>query len=329
MKLLVHACCGPCSIMPTRLLIEAGYDVTVFYANSNIAPASEYEHRLVELQKYAEMQGFPVIEGVYDPAAWERKVAPIGEALKQYSPAFGTAFANERLTSTATETHLAPQTVEHEAASATETRNDIVAETHSVSQATVLKTDSEAEPLDKKQLLIPESPMSAPTTVSELLDDERRKERCRACYRMRLEEAAAFAASADFDALTTTLAVSPYQFTEVIREELERASAQVGIDSHFQDFRPYYDEATRISRELGIYRQNYCGCRFSIREGEATRAFIKQQRKERKARERAERAALEAEQAERRAEKQAYAKVQAKKRAILKSLRQEQSTQSN
>lgn len=263
--------------MPTRLLIEAGYDITVFYANSNIAPASEYEHRLVELQKYAAVQGFPVIEGTYDPAKWEETVAPIGEALKHYSPAFGEAFATGSA--------------------------------------------------ESKKSACSEAGPTGPTTVAELLDDERRKERCCACYRMRLEEAAAYAANAGFDALTTTLAVSPYQFTEVIHEELKRASAQAGIDAHFQDFRPYYDEATRISRELGMYRQNYCGCRFSIREGEATRAFIKQQRKERKERERAERAAMEAEQAERRAEKQAYAEVQAKKRAILKSLRQEHSAQ--
>ena len=258
--------------MPTRLLAEAGHDITVFYANSNIAPAAEYEHRLRELQRYADMQGFEVLEGTYDPAAWEEKVAPIGEALKQYSPAFGEAFAARHV-------------------------------------GTGEDAGDEAD-----------SPK--PTTVAELLDDERRKERCRACYRMRLEEAAAFAKDGGFDALTTTLAVSPYQFTDVIREELERAGALAGIAAYFEDFRPYYDEATRISRELGMYRQNYCGCRFSLREGEATRAFVKQQRKEKKARERAAAEAEQAEQAQRRAEKQAYAEAQAKKRAILKSLRQ-------
>jgi DNA-binding transcriptional LysR family regulator len=65
--------------------------------------------------------------------------------------------------------------------------------------------------------------------VAELLDDERRRERCRACYRMRLEEAAAYAAEHGYDGLATTLAVSPYQFTDVIREETERAAAQAGI----------------------------------------------------------------------------------------------------
>ena len=212
--------------MPTRLLLEEGNEITVLYANSNIAPQAEYEKRLVELQRYAASQGFDVIEGAYDPDAWEREVAPIGEAIKDFSPALGSKHVGDE-----------------------------------------------------------ETPV--PQTVAELLDDERRRERCRACYRLRLEEAATVAAEGGYDALTTTLAVSPYQFTDVIREELERAASQVGIASYFEDYRPYYNEATRISREIGMYRQNYCGCRFSVAEGEATRAFIKQQRKAAKAAKRA------------------------------------------
>lgn len=247
--------------MPTRLLAEQGHDITVFYANSNIAPHAEYDKRLAELHRYAADRGFGVIEGAYDPAVWEEKVAPIGEAIKDFSPALGSK-------------HVGDDT--------------------------------------------PPSPQS----VAELLDDDRRRERCRACYRMRLEEAAKAAVEGSYDALSTTLAVSPYQFTDVIHEELERAAAQAGIDAHFEDWRPYYDEATRISRELGMYRQNYCGCRFSIAEGEATRAFIKQQRKAAKEAKAAERAAEEATRAERAAEKQAYADERAKRRAILKQIRQ-------
>lgn len=53
----------------------------------------------------------------------------------------------------------------------------------------------------------------------------RREARCRACYRLRFEEAAALAAEQGFDAVGTTLSVSPYQYTDVIREELERAAS--------------------------------------------------------------------------------------------------------
>ena len=74
MKLLLHACCGPCSLEPTRLLQEAGHDIAIYYANSNIAPRAEYLHRLDELQRFAASIGVPVIEGLYDPVAWEREI---------------------------------------------------------------------------------------------------------------------------------------------------------------------------------------------------------------------------------------------------------------
>lgn len=249
--------------MPTKLLAEEGHEFAVFYANSNIAPAAEYEKRLGELRRYVGQQGFELMEGTYDPGEWERIVAHIGESIMEFSPALGTAFAAE---------HVGD---------------------------------------DGSQI----------GSVSELLDDQRRRERCRACYRMRLEEAASAAVEGGFEGIATTLAVSPYQFTDVIHEELDRAAGRAGIQAHFQDYRPYYDEATRISREIGMYRQNYCGCRFSIKEGEATRAFLKARRKAAKAAKAAQRAEEEKAARARKAEKQAYADAQAKKRAILKSMR--------
>jgi len=152
-----------------------------------------------------------------------------------------------------------------------------------------------------------------------------REDRCRACYRIRLEEAAAYAAGHGFEGLSTTLAVSPYQLRDVMHEELDRACADAGIASVFEDFTPYYDEATRISRELGMYRQNYCGCRFSVAEAEATRAAIRKQRALEKEARAAKRAAEEAASAEkRRADleaKRAYEEKQARKRALRNQMR--------
>ena len=271
--------------MPTRLLRDQGHDITVLYANSNIAPRAEYEKRLVELRKYGDAQGFEVVEAPYDPDAWERVVAPIGEAALAANP--HAAWLGAR--------HVGGEETPADAATS---GTDYVA---------AANVDGQVTP--------------APQTVAELLDDEHRRERCRACYRLRLEEAAAYAADNGFEGLSTTLAVSPYQFTDEIAEELERAATAAGVQPVFEDFRPYYDEATRISRELGMYRQNYCGCRFSIAEGAATRAFIKQQRAQQKAARATERASEEAERARKRAEKQEYAEKQARKRAILRQLR--------
>lgn len=157
-----------------------------------------------------------------------------------------------------------------------------------------------------------------------------REDRCRACYRLRFSESAKYAAANGYDAMGTTLSVSPYQYTEVIREELQRACDEAGIEAAFDDWRPYYDEATRRSREAGMYRQNYCGC--AVSEGEAAK-----ERAERKAAKSAERARWRAEHADeiaeaereraaRREERAAYDAKRARQRQILKSFREKQRT---
>ncbi len=106
-----------------------------------------------------------------------------------------------------------------------------------------------------------------------------REERCRACYRMRFRRLAAKAVELGFDAIGTTLTISPYQYTDVIIEELERAATEAGIASDARDWSGRYQEATRRSRELGMYRQNYCGCRFSMAEAALERKQRAEQRK--------------------------------------------------
>lgn len=111
--------------------------------------------------------------------------------------------------------------------------------------------------------------------------------RCRACYRLRLTMAARFAAENGFDALATTLTVSPYQHHDAIREEGRRAAAEAGIEWLDRDFRDRYSDATIRSRELGMYRQNYCGCVFSQVEAAEQRAARKAARAAEKAARRA------------------------------------------
>lgn len=120
-----------------------------------------------------------------------------------------------------------------------------------------------------------------------------RAERCRACYRMRLGRTAAYAAEHGFDAITTTLSVSPYQFTETIAEELERAASEAGIRSCFRDFRPHYQQATIRSREMRMYRQWYCGCHLSMEESKREREERFAARKASKEARRAARASAE------------------------------------
>ena len=306
MKLLLHACCGPCSLEPTRLLKAAGHDITIYYANSNIHPAEEYEHRLATLRAWAADAGFEVLEGPYDPATWEACAGRIGDAaIAEVEQARGGAGA------------------EGECAGEREGPN----EASSNRCKTVTDTNHGATSPDGAPLSASSASSAAPRAAVLSVDPARRGARCRACYRLRLEETARVAAERGFEGIGTTLSVSPYQYTQVIREEVERAAAQAGVAPVFENFRPYYDEATRESRELGMYRQNFCGCRISDLEAAAERAERKEQRAAAKAAERAahadERAAEEAARAAHKAERAAYDKKQARKRAILKALREQ------
>lgn len=306
MKLLLHACCGPCSLEPTRLLEAAGHDITIYYANSNIHPAEEYEHRLATLRAWAADAGFEVLEGPYDPATWEACAGRIGDA----------AIAE-------VEQARAQADAEGECAGEREGPS----EASSNRCKTVTDTNHEAASPDGAPLFASATGSAAPRAAVLSVDPARREARCRVCYRLRLEETARVAAERGFEGISTTLSVSPYQYTQVIREEVERAAAQAGVAPVFEDFRPYYDEATRESRELGMYRQNFCGCRISDLEAAAERAERKEQRAAAKAAERAAhadaRAAEEAARAAHKAERAAYDKKQARKRAILKALREQ------
>ncbi|HEX9093625.1 MAG TPA: epoxyqueuosine reductase QueH [Coriobacteriia bacterium] len=102
--------------------------------------------------------------------------------------------------------------------------------------------------------------------------EDRAGERCRACFRVRLGLTAEHAALCGYDAVATTLTVSPYQDPDAIREAGEDACARAGVGFLVTDFRDRYGEATRRSRELGMYRQDFCGCRYSRDEAEQGRA---------------------------------------------------------
>jgi predicted adenine nucleotide alpha hydrolase (AANH) superfamily ATPase len=102
--------------------------------------------------------------------------------------------------------------------------------------------------------------------------ETRPHERCRACFRVRLGDVAARAAELGYDAVATTLTVSPYQDPDAIREVGESVCAGHGVGFLVTDFRDRYTEASRRARALGMYRQGYCGCPYSKDEADAARA---------------------------------------------------------
>lgn len=189
--LALHACCGPCSLEPVRLLREQGFEPTIIWTNPNIQPLFEHERRLRTLEAWAaDVAHVDVVVAADDREAWESSVAP------------------------------------------------------------------------------------------HALD---RRARCRACYALRLGEACRVARELGFSHVSTTLAVSPYQLFGDCGELLRKIARMHGLEPVWQDFRPYYPEATRESRELGMYRQNYCGCRFSAAEACMERHAARDERKRQKA----------------------------------------------
>lgn len=95
--------------------------------------------------------------------------------------------------------------------------------------------------------------------------------RCERCFELRIGMTAEEAVARGADTVATTLTVSPYQDPEAIRRAGERACAQRGVGFMVTDFRPRYPEAVRRSKDIGMYRQRYCGCVLSETEAARTR----------------------------------------------------------
>ena len=72
---VLHACCGPCASACVTRLKEAGYAVTLLFANSNIDTAAEFARRQAAAEALARAEGVPFAALPYDHAEWLREVA--------------------------------------------------------------------------------------------------------------------------------------------------------------------------------------------------------------------------------------------------------------
>ena len=97
-----------------------------------------------------------------------------------------------------------------------------------------------------------------------------RSERCYLCYELRMRKTAAYAAANGYDCFTTSLSISPYKVTRWINEIGERLEQENGIRFVHSDFKKQngYRRSIEMSREYGLYRQNWCGCIYSRQERE-------------------------------------------------------------
>ena len=96
------------------------------------------------------------------------------------------------------------------------------------------------------------------------------------CYRVRLEQTAKYAKEHGYDHITTTLLVSPYQNHEAIIEAGKEIANYYGLTFLDRDFRVGFRKGQEKAKELGLYRQKYCGCIFSAEERYCNRNQTKQ-----------------------------------------------------
>ncbi len=91
----------------------------------------------------------------------------------------------------------------------------------------------------------------------------RESQRCQICYALRLEQAARVARRGGFDYFSTTLLVSKMQKHSLIKEIGEAVAEKFKVPFFYQDFREGFSQSGKLSRSMGLYRQQYCGCIFS------------------------------------------------------------------
>lgn len=89
--------------------------------------------------------------------------------------------------------------------------------------------------------------------------------RCINCYKLRLEKSVKYAKENDFEFVTTTLSISPHKDAVKLNEIGGQLAEKYGVSYLFSDFKKKngYKRSCELSKEYSLYRQNYCGCKYS------------------------------------------------------------------
>ena len=97
-------------------------------------------------------------------------------------------------------------------------------------------------------------------------DEPENGERCRICYRVRFSETARYAAYNSFDCIASTLTLGPQKKASVINPIGKEEAENTGLSFIEGDWKKKdgFKRSCELSREYGIYRQDYCGCLFSM-----------------------------------------------------------------
>ncbi len=104
--------------------------------------------------------------------------------------------------------------------------------------------------------------------IKGLEDLGEKTKRCYECYKLRLEKTAIKAKTLGYDYFSTTLSISPYKVTKWINEIGYNLEEKYDIKYLFSDFKKEegYQDSIELSKKYGLYRQDYCGCKYSLKE---------------------------------------------------------------
>ena len=132
---------------------------------------------------------------------------------------------------------------------------------------------AEADLYQKPEIIVGEYEPEVFEEMAKGLENEpERGKRCYECYKLRLKKTAEMAAELGMDYYTTTLSISPLKNSEWINAIGEELAGIWGVSHLPSDFKKKegYKRSIQLSEKYHLYRQNFCGCRFSKKTAEQT-----------------------------------------------------------
>ena len=96
--------------------------------------------------------------------------------------------------------------------------------------------------------------------------------RCYECYKLRLKKTAIKALNGGYEYFTTTLSISPYKVEKWINEIGYNLEKEYNVKYLYSNFKKEngYQHSIELSKEYDLYRQDYCGCEYSLKERRIT-----------------------------------------------------------
>jgi len=236
LRILVHICCAPCFGYIHKVLVNEGFDIVGYFFNPNIHPYQEFLKRLHCLQRYTSLRP---VEIIYN-RKYELEKYLVGALKAKYD--------------TPSVHKIPPPQVAKPGGF-----QDRV-EVKDTLQIKLTPKDKSKASTESIKLEIGEAPA---TEIEEQRNNRDFNPRCGYCIGLRLAKTAEYAAKNGFEAFTTTLLESKYQPHDEIRSMGAELAEKHGIEFYYKDFREGWKESIKISKDLELYRQQYCGCIFS------------------------------------------------------------------